>query len=178
MAATHCAKAGAAHEELGSRAPRCPLRAPARLEVDFKRPGSFANVLEPLRATAVFSTLVLAASLPPSGCGALLFRPHPALDVTTLTPHRCPSHPPGPEPITACSPPCSPPRLPSSSCPLAPSLLRAGRLAPRCPGQAPQGLEVGRQRCVRARPGPRERPARSRPPRPVAALLQTGTSFA
>lgn len=57
----------------------------------------------------LFWTLVLATSLPPSGHGALLFRPHPAPDNTPLIPHCSPSHPPSPETITACSTPCTPP---------------------------------------------------------------------
>lgn len=32
---------------------RCPLPAPAQSEVDFRRPGSFVNILELLKATAV-----------------------------------------------------------------------------------------------------------------------------
>lgn len=112
-----CAKTGAAHEELGSRAPRVSaLSSSCTLGGGLQTARQLCEHSRTKADSCLFLTLVLAASLPPSGRGALL-RPHPALDVTTLTPHCSPSHPPSPEPIAACSSPCSPAPPPSSSCP-------------------------------------------------------------
>lgn len=144
VAATQCAKTGTAHKEVGLGAPR--VSSPSSCAVGGGLQTTWQHRERPRAAkgdSCLFWKLVLAASLPPSGHGALLSCSQPALDITTLTPHCSPSHPPSPEPIT----PCPPPPPPSSGCPLALCFPRAGWLAPQCRGAGLTSPGGGRQQC-------------------------------